>query len=83
MPTFKALDRDHAEDMAGELASVKYKIDSSGRLIVESKDDMKRRGLRSPDIADALGLTFATTGLAMNINKNLAARIRQANTGRR
>ena len=30
-----------------------------GKLCVESKDDMKKRGLRSPDVADALALTFA------------------------
>lgn len=60
-PCFGPLERDAAEDLAGELASVKYKIDSSGRVVVESKDEMKRRGLRSPDIADAVGLTFAPT----------------------
>jgi phage terminase large subunit len=27
---------------------------------VEAKADMKRRGLRSPDLADALCLTFAS-----------------------
>jgi hypothetical protein len=61
-PSFVELDRDIAEDLAGELASVKYRIDSSGRIVVESKDDMKRRGLRSPDLADALGLTFSDGG---------------------
>ena len=50
---------DYAEDMVGELSSVKYKIDSSGRLVIESKDEMKRRGLRSCDLADGLNLTFA------------------------
>jgi phage terminase large subunit len=58
-PSFWGVDRDIAEDLAGELASVKYKIDSSGRIVVESKDDMKKRGLRSPDLADAVALTFA------------------------
>lgn len=59
-PSFWGVDRDVAEDLAGELASVKYKIDSSGRIVVESKDDMKNRGLRSPDLADAVALTFAS-----------------------
>lgn len=53
-----ACDKDHAEDLAGEISVVRYKIDSSGRLVVESKDEMKKRGIRSPDIADALGCTF-------------------------
>jgi hypothetical protein len=38
---------------------VRYAPDSSGRLVIESKDAMKARRLRSPDLADALGLTFA------------------------
>ena len=32
---------------------------SSGRKLVEKKADMKKRGVRSPDGADALSLTFA------------------------
>jgi hypothetical protein len=58
-PVFAA-DREHCEDLAGELTSVKYAPDSSGRLVVESKDSMKGRNLRSPDVADALVVTFYT-----------------------
>jgi hypothetical protein len=58
-PVFTA-DREYCEDLAGELSSVKYAPDSSGRLVVESKDAMKGRRLRSPDLADALTLTFFT-----------------------
>ena len=32
---------------------------AAGRFALESKDDIKKRGMRSPDIADALALTFA------------------------
>ncbi|GAB6177500.1 hypothetical protein JCM16814_23910 [Desulfobaculum senezii] len=42
-----------------DIVAPSYSYDSSGRLVLESKDDMKRRGLRSPDLADALALTFA------------------------
>ncbi|NJB68522.1 hypothetical protein GGQ74_002195 [Desulfobaculum xiamenense] len=42
-----------------DLVAPSYSYDSSGRLILESKDDMRGRGLRSPDLADALALTFA------------------------
>lgn len=45
--------------LIGELTAVKYKVESSGKIKVESKDDMKKRGLRSPDLADAFMLTFA------------------------
>jgi hypothetical protein len=46
-----------ADRLAGELAGLKYRS-LAGRLYIESKDDMKRRGLRSPDLADALMLAF-------------------------
>lgn len=47
-----------------ELASLKYKLmDSSGRVRAESKQEMKKRGLASPDKADALMLTFASSAI--------------------
>ncbi len=36
--------------------------DSSGRLRLESKDAMKRRGIQSPDQADALALACYPSG---------------------
>jgi len=45
--------------LIGELSTVKYKVTSTGKIQVESKDDMKKRGLKSPDVADAFCLTFA------------------------
>lgn len=42
-----------------ELANIKYKFNSLGKLLIESKEDMKKRGIESPDVADALMLTFA------------------------
>jgi len=51
------------QQLSSELASVRYKFNSHGGIIVESKKDMKARGIDSPNIADALGLTeyFANT----------------------
>lgn len=46
-----------AERLAGQLAGLKYKT-MAGRIYIESKDDMKRRGKQSPDLADALMLAF-------------------------
>jgi len=43
-------------DLVAQLTSRKYSITSSGRVILESKDSMKKRGLRSPDIGDAIAL---------------------------
>ncbi|MDH5644352.1 MAG: hypothetical protein OEY63_09140, partial [Gemmatimonadota bacterium] len=46
------------EDMIGEIASVKYKLLSNGKLRIESKDEMKARGLRSPDFMEGLNMTL-------------------------
>jgi hypothetical protein len=48
--------------LQSDLLSCGYKFDSSGRLLLESKQDMKKRGQVSPDLADAVALTFAAGG---------------------
>lgn len=47
------------EELVAQLVAVKYKVMSNGQIEVESKEDMKKRGLKSPDRADALMLAFA------------------------
>jgi hypothetical protein len=42
-----------------DLTGVRVKPNSSGSLLLESKKEMKARGLASPDAADALAVTFA------------------------
>jgi hypothetical protein len=51
------LPRDNA--LKAELVAVRYAIEPSGKVKVASKDQMRARGLRSPDLADAFLLTFA------------------------
>ena len=46
-------------ELHADLCGIKYKFDSNTRLVMESKDDMKKRGVRSPDCAEAMMLTFA------------------------
>jgi hypothetical protein len=58
-PVFTADDREVCEALAGELASVKYRLDSDGCVVVEDKDSMKKRLGLSPDLADGLGCMFA------------------------
>jgi hypothetical protein len=54
------IDIDPADEMLAEqLCSIRYKLDSAGRIQIESKEDMRARGLASPDRADALALAFA------------------------
>jgi hypothetical protein len=49
--------------LISELSTVTYDFHSNGRIIVESKKDMKERGARSPDCADAFLLTFAGSSI--------------------
>lgn len=48
---------DKGEELCDQLASVRYEFDANGAYVVESKKDMKVRGVSSPNIADALCLT--------------------------
>lgn len=52
--------------LLGDLTSLGYKFDSSARLQIESKDDLRARGMNSPDTADALALTFALGNININ-----------------
>ena len=47
------------DDLMSDLCAPRYGFNSSGRLRVETKDEMKKRGLASPDMADACILTLA------------------------
>lgn len=49
---------DHSE-LEQELTSIEYFHDGKDRLLLEKKEDIKKRGLASPDYADALALTYA------------------------
>jgi len=49
-------------DLLMELSSRNWKMDTKGRRAVESRDDYKKRGYRSPDLADALILCFYSAG---------------------
>lgn len=47
------------EDLITDLTGVEYDYTPTNQLLLEKKEDMKDRGLPSPDNADALALTFA------------------------
>jgi len=46
------------QELIDQLGSVKYEIDSNGRVKIESKERMRKRGMSSPDEADALCLSY-------------------------
>ncbi len=49
----------NSTDLKQDLAAPIYWYDSTGRVQLEPKDDIKKRGLPSPDLGDALAVTFA------------------------
>ena len=65
------------DELMEELTMPRFTYTSTGKLKVESKDEMRKRGRKSPDIADAFLLTFAgnaarvTSGSAWKYNRPL------------
>ena len=47
------------ETLKADLSAPTYLFDASGKMMLESKEKIKERLGRSPDLADALALTFA------------------------
>jgi phage terminase large subunit len=85
---FKARDWLAAQDckmpkddaLIAELVAPKYTISSSGKVQVERKDDLKKRGLSSPDLADAFIHTFA--GGLDKVDERFYDRYRPKRSGR-
>jgi len=48
------------DQLIAELTGIRYSFTSSGKMKAESKDEMRKRGLASPDLADAFCLTMAS-----------------------
>ncbi len=51
------------EDLVGQLTTRKYRMTSKGRIALETKAEMKKRGLKSPDRADAAVLMYAEVSM--------------------
>src|SRR5258708_4920258 len=59
--------RFQAGDVAGlvderaisQLATIRYSYNARGQLVIESKEDARKRGVKSPDRAEAIMLAFA------------------------
>ena len=58
------------DGLVAELTSPIYKYTSTGKLKIESKDEMRRRGIKSPDKADALCLTMASAAASFSGGAN-------------
>jgi hypothetical protein len=46
-------------ELESDIAGPGYKHDAKLRVLLEPKDQMKKRGIKSPDRGDSLALTFA------------------------
>lgn len=56
--SFMRLDEPTYQRLRAELTGPTYRLTSSGKVQIESKEEMKARGLPSPDLADALCLWY-------------------------
>jgi len=61
-----AIELEMNDVLLGELTSRLWKPDTKGRRVVESKGDYKKRGMRSPDEADATILAFYEANIAVD-----------------
>ena len=62
------------DELHGDLCSMGFKYTSNGLLQIEGKDQLKARGMPSPDTADALMLTFFAGSIGHS-NANQVSRI--------
>jgi hypothetical protein len=58
------IDIDDDQELIAQLSSIRYKFTSRGQVQIESKEDAKKRGVGSPDKADALAMAGASRGAA-------------------
>lgn len=58
------------EELVAELTTPSFSFMSNGKIKVESKEQMKKKGHNSPDLADALCLTFASRHGFAKSNRN-------------
>ena len=58
------------EELVAELTTPSFSFMSNGKIKVESKEQMKKKGHKSPDLADALCLTFASRHGFAKSNRN-------------
>jgi hypothetical protein len=47
------------ERAISQLATIRYSYNARGQLVIESKEDARKRGVKSPDRAEAIMLAFA------------------------
>jgi hypothetical protein len=72
-----ALPPDVSPELTAELTTPTYTHNAKGQFLIEDKDSIKEKLQRSPDLADALALTFAIADQpAITVEDRLRARRR-------
>lgn len=77
-----AIPVDGCDTLIAELTAPTYDFTVQGKILVESKADIKKRGLPSSDVADALLLTFAGTPEPRRKGRDFWERDLAADSGR-
>lgn len=60
-------------ELHDDLVGPEYAFTPKQQIILEKKEDMKKRGLASPDVADMLAMTFAVNPVAQTASTKPAA----------
>jgi len=69
-----ASDLPYLDQLIEELSTPKRDYDKNGRVQVESKKDLAKREVKSPNLADALVMAFAPGSAPLQINQALIGR---------
>lgn len=64
------------DNLRGQLSGMRWSLSSKGQIKIESKDDMRARGMKSPDEADAAAYALAVIEEEFDVVDHLAAMIR-------
>lgn len=68
-------DLEHLEQLKSELVKVQRKRTNNSKIQMESKVDMKKRGVPSPNLADALVICFANKPLRLRLKRKKTRRV--------
>lgn len=66
-PTDELLCLPDDEVLCSQLCSVRWHRTPAGKIQIETKEELQKRGIKSPDHADALALTFAPTAQEIKV----------------
>lgn len=69
-----------------QLSGIRYSHNSRGQIVIESKEDARKRGVKSPDRAEAVILAFSDLGVkhgVLEFYRQEAERVAAENAGRK